>query len=276
MKLSLSTRVAEAPKRKDVALMGLRELAQVACDCGYSALSMRASQVSIYSDNVARRNARQIIDAANLRVSMVTGDFDIPANNERLIVSLREIERHLDLAESLGANLVRVAIKADTQISHLRHACDAAAERGIRLAHQCHVATLFETVDRTLEVMREVGRNNFGITYEPSNLMVCGQDYGETTIRRLGPHLFNVYLQNLAPRAGAPNVIETWINGPIEYDLVSFGDPRGIDFPRVMGALQSIGYDGYVTVHQNIANGTDIAVGARSCAQYLRTLASFD
>jgi len=276
MKLSLSTRVAEAAGRKDVALMSLPELVQVAHECGYVALSMRASQVGIHSKDSVRRDARRVIDAANLRVSMVTGDFDIPANNERLVVSLREIDRHLDLAESLGADLVRIGVKADTQIAHLRRACDVAAERGMRLAHQCHVATLFETVDRSLEVVREVGRSNFGITYEPSNLMVCSQDYSEPTIRRLGPHLFNVYLQNLVPRAGAPNVIETWINGPVEYDLCAFGDPRGVDFPRIMNALQAIGYDGYVTVHQNIANGADITTGARACAQYLRTLASFD
>jgi sugar phosphate isomerase/epimerase len=276
MKLSLSTRVAEAPKRKDLALLDLPQIAKIARDNGYTALSMRASQVGIQSSDEQRRAARAVIDEVGLHVSMVTGDYDIPANTERLVVPLREIDRHLDLAQALGADLVRVAVKADTQIPHLQRACDAAAQRGMRLAHQCHVATLFETVDRSLEVVREVGRENFGITYEPSNLLVCGQDYGIATLRRLAPHLFNVYLQNLAPRVGAPNVIETWVHGPIEYDLVPFGDPRGIDLRRVFDGLQAVGYAGYVTVHQNVANGSGIADGARACAQYLRTLASFE
>ena len=276
MKLALSTRVAEAPKRKDLALMQLGPLARLAAENGYRALSMRASQVGIHSPPAARQAARRSLDESGLAVSMVTGDYDIPANTERLVVPLREIERHLDLAQDLGADLVRVAAKADSHVPHLRRACDAAAERGMRLAHQCHVATLCETVDGTLELVRQVARDNFGVTYEPSNLMVCGQDYGAATVRRLAPHLFNVYLQNLAPRPGAPNVIETWINGPIEYDLVPFGDARGIDFGRVFDALGECGYGGYVTVHQNVANGGSIAVGARECARYLRTLAAFE
>jgi len=256
--------------------MTLPELIDCAKDGGYSALSMRASQVGIQSTKEEIQAASSLIRNAGLSVSMVTGDFDIPANTERLIIPLRQIDRHLDLAQALGADLIRVGIKAETQIPALQQACDAAAERGIRLVHQCHVATLCETVDKTLEVVQAVDRENFGITYEPSNLLVCSEDYGEATIRRLAPHLFNVYLQNLAPRPGAPNIIETWINGPVEYDLVPFGDARGIDFHRVFDALTLVGYDGYVTVHQNIANGTDIALGARECATYLRACASFE
>ncbi len=48
MKLSLSTRVAEAPKpRKDVALMDLLELARLAQSAGYRALCTRAAHTDI-------------------------------------------------------------------------------------------------------------------------------------------------------------------------------------------------------------------------------------
>ncbi len=276
MRLSLSTRVAEAPRRKDLALMGLEALIAVAKDAGYRGLSMRASQAGLQSTPDEVRAARAAIDAAGLAVSMVTANFDVPANNERAGVALREIGRHLDLAQALGCDLVRVGMKALSDIPWARRAADEAAERGMRLAHQLHVCTLFESVETSLRVLREVGRPNFGLTYEPSNLLVCGEDYGEATIRAIAPHLFNVYLQNIAPREGGPNTIETWVNGPIAYDLVDFGDPRGIDFPRVFDALSQAGYGGWVTVHHNVANGTDIAAGTRQIAGYLRTIARFD
>ena len=99
-------------------------------------------------------------------------------------------------------------MKSAEDIPWAQRASDAARERGIRLAHQCHTASLLETVEGSLEVLRAVGRPNFGLIYEPANLELCGQPYGPEVIERFAPHLFNVYLQNqlLTPdgRAGSP------------------------------------------------------------------------
>jgi sugar phosphate isomerase/epimerase len=282
MKLSLSTRVAEVPKRKDAALMNLAEIAQLAKAEGYGALCMRESQAGLRSSAEDLKQARQLLDALGLRVSMITGGYDVPANNERAGMALRNIGKHLDVAQALGADLIRIGMKAHTDIPWAQRACDEAAERGVRLVHQCHVATLFETVEMSLQVVREVARENFGLVYEPSNLIVCKQDYGLRTIRALAPHLFNVYLQNMWFHSAGKSTIETWISGPVPYDLVPFGDSRGVDLNAVFIALAEVGYDGYVTIHHNVANGTDvanamhIANGVRDIAAYLRSIASFE
>ncbi|MBI4305549.1 MAG: sugar phosphate isomerase/epimerase [Chloroflexi bacterium] len=276
MQLSLSTRVAEAPKRKDVALMRLPELAGLASDAGYRALCMRASQLGVQSGDAELKAASKLLDSLKLKVSMVTGNIDVPANNERAGMALREIERHCNVAEALGASLIRIGMKAHTDIPWARWACDLAAERGIRLAHQCHTCTLFETVEMTLQVVKEVGRPNFGIIYEPSNLMTCGQDYGIETIGALAPLMFNVYLQNMWNHPDGMSTIETWINGPVKFDLVPFGDPRGVDFRLVFDGLSEAGYAGYVTVHHNVADGLDIRTGVRQFADYLRSVGQFD
>ena len=49
MKLSLSVRIAESPKRKDVAAVPVEDLAPMARRAGFQGLSMRASVVSIDS-----------------------------------------------------------------------------------------------------------------------------------------------------------------------------------------------------------------------------------
>jgi sugar phosphate isomerase/epimerase len=205
----------------------------------------------------------------------VIGDSDVPANNDRAGMALREIGKHLDVAEALGADLIRIGMKADTDIPWARRACDEAAERGIRLAHQCHTCTLFETVDKSIDVLRSVGRRNFGIIYDPSNLIACSQDYGRKTIEAFAPYLFSVYLQNRWNHPQGKATVETWINGPLKCDLVPFGDPRGVDFRIVFDALSEIGYDGYATVHQ-VGAGVDVATGVRQVAEYLRSVAAFD
>lgn len=276
MKLSLSTRVAEAPRQKEKALMGLNSLIGVASTSGYHALCMRASQVGIQTPVEARRAAVAKIKQAGLSVSMVTGNIDIPANNERAGMALRAIGPFLDLAQDFSCDLIRIGMKAHTDVPWARRACDEASERGIRLAHQCHTCTLFETIDMSLQVVREIGCRNFGIIYEPSNLTTCGQDYGGDVVRRLAPHMFNVYLQNMWNHPNGQSTIETWINGPVRFDLVQFGDPRGIDFRKVFDGLGGIGYGGYVTVHHNVADGLDITEGVRRFAGYLRSIGSFE
>jgi sugar phosphate isomerase/epimerase len=54
---------------------------------------------------------------------------------------------------------------------------DETRERGIRLAHQSHCASLFETVAGSLRVLQRVDRPNFGIIYEPANWLIAGEDY---------------------------------------------------------------------------------------------------
>jgi sugar phosphate isomerase/epimerase len=167
-------------------------------------------------------------------------------------------------------------MKTAEDIAWAQRASDEARERGIRLAHQCHTASLFETVDGSLEVLRAVGRPNFGLIYEPANLELCGQPYGPEVIARFAPYLFNAYLQNqlLTPdgRAG----LETWPRGPVRYDPIPLHAPRGIDFPAVFAGLTHIGYHGYVTVHQALAEIMAPPEAARVSAEYLRTLATFD
>lgn len=275
MKLSLSTRIAEAPKpRTDLALIELGEFTRIARNAGFNAICMRASQVGIHSSPEQLRAARKTLDDAGLRVATLIGDSDVPANNERAGMALRQISKHLDVAQALGADLIRIGMKAHTDITWAQRAADEAAERGIRLAHQCHTCTLFETVEMSLQVLHEVGRENFGLIFDPANLAACGQDYGEKTIRQLAPFMFSVYLQNRRHYAGGKTTVETWINGPQKCDILPFGDPLGLDFKAVFDVLSAIGYDGYATVHQ-VNTDVDVASGVQQVAGYLRSIGRF-
>lgn len=275
MRLSLSARIAEAPKpRTDLALMTLDEFCRIAKAAGFGAVCMRASQVGIHSSAAELKAARATLDAAGLRVETLIGDNDVPANNERAGMALRQIERHLDLATALGADLIRIGMKAFTDIPHARRAADAAAERGIRLAHQCHTCTLFETVDLSIQVLQEVGRPNFGLIFDPANLDACGEDYGLETVRRFAPYIFSVYLQNRRHHPGGKATVETWINGPTRCDILPLGDPLGIDFKDVFESLASVGFDGCATVHQ-VNTDVDVETGVRQVASYLRSIGRF-
>ena len=254
--------------------MSLPELADLAVRAGFEGLCMRASQVGIHSTPEQIAEAARTLKEKNLDVTMVTGDFDVVYNNDDGPACLRNITPYLDLAEALGVPLIRVCIRKDEDFDAARSAADKASLRGIRLAHQCHAESLFETVDQIIDSLQRIDHPDFGLIFEAGNLEECRQPYGLKTIRRLAPWIFNVYVQNQRPDPNGAIILNTWSHGPITFDVLPLHEPGGIDFRSVFEGLREIGYEGTVTVHQCAPQDpeTDPLTAARDAAQFLRLL----
>ncbi|MBI1787235.1 MAG: hypothetical protein HYR60_06745, partial [Acidobacteria bacterium] len=106
MKMSLSVRVAEAFDDKTRSTKTLDELIALAKSNGFDAMCMRASTAGVHTAAEVLREMRRKIDRAGLAVSMVTGDFAVPANNNQGPQCLRRIAPYLDLAQAFGADLI--------------------------------------------------------------------------------------------------------------------------------------------------------------------------
>lgn len=273
MQLSVSCRIAEGFLSKEEAIMTLPELCDLATGAGYHGLCMRASQIGVHSLPEEVAAAAELIEGRGLQVTMVSGDFPIVYNNDSGPDCLRKITPYLDLAEQLGAPLIRVCIKTEEDIVATQRAADEAAERKLTLVHQCHCQSLFETVDQIEHRLKQIDRPNFGLIYEAANLEECRQDYGPSSITRLAPWIRNVYLQNQRLDPSGALTLDTWTYGPSSFDIIEIPDPRGIDFPSVFQGLKEMGYDGVVTVHQSAPeDGSSPVESAKMTADYLRTL----
>ena len=271
MKVSLSARVAESFSNKKVASINMDELIALGKKVGYDALCMRASQVGTHSEPERVAEYSKKIKDAGLVVSMVTGDFFIPQNDEHGPDCLRNITPYLDLAESFGAPLIRVCMKKDEDIEWAAKASDEAKERGIRLAHQSHNSSLFETVEGSLRVLKAVGRENFGIIYEPANWYVAGEEYGKEGIEGVKDYIFNVYVQNHRLNPDSEDTVGTWGKGQVPVDHIGIWAEGGVDFDDVFGTLHAIGYSGYVTVHQAFAGLMSVEDAVVKSYDYLKT-----
>jgi sugar phosphate isomerase/epimerase len=274
LKLSLSVRIAEAPCKTRLNVP-FADLVQLARETGYRAICMRASAGGIGTPRSALEAMRRAVEDAGLVVSMVTADSDVPLNNDAGPNSLRNITPSLDVAEALGCNLIRVCLKHERDIEQAQRAADLAAARGIRLAHQCHTTTLFEQVQPLLEILARINRSNFGLIYEPANLMLCGEPYDERALRQLRPHLMNVYVQNHRLDPQGPVSPETWCLGVQRFHHIPLWEPGGVDFDAVMEGLKAVGYDGYFTVHQAYAELMGPREAAVRSTEYLRSFGSF-
>ncbi|MCA9192276.1 MAG: sugar phosphate isomerase/epimerase [Planctomycetales bacterium] len=273
MPLSLSCRIAESFLNKEVANLSLEQLADLAVEAGFEAICMRASQIGIQSPPAAVQNAKRILDQRELAVTMVTGDFDIVSNNDSGPNCLQHITPYLDLAEQLGARLLRVCIKKSSDISAAQRAADEAAERGMHLLHQCHIQSLFETLPEIKACLQAIDRANFGLIFEAANLEQCGQSYGPTTISELKPWIRNVYLQNQRLSPAGSLTLNTWCRGSIQFDLCEIPDCGGIDFASIFEGLSAVDYTGPITVHQSAPLGDNITAldAATQTARFIKT-----
>ncbi|WP_040592385.1 sugar phosphate isomerase/epimerase family protein [Schlesneria paludicola] len=273
MKLSLSVRIVEAPCKTKL-FVPFEELVRIAKETGYQAVCLRASAGGVDTPRSRLIEMRRCVEDAGLFVSMVTADFNVPLNNDHGPDSLRNIEPSLDVAEAVGCTLVRVCLKDRKDIPFARQAAVQAARRGMRLAHQCHTTSLFEEVEPMLKVIAEIDQPNFGLIYEPANLLLNGQSYGLETLRALRPYLVNVYVQNHRLNVAGTDELPTFCRGNVRFDHLDPWTPGGVDFEAVASALKQIGYDGTFTIHQ--AQGTQSADAARAfargCADYFGPL----
>jgi sugar phosphate isomerase/epimerase len=257
MALSLSVRIAESPRAKDVAAIPIEELARHAKAAGFAGLSMRASVVSVSAPPERARQVRAILDRLGLRVSMVTGDLPLAINNAAATASLYGVTPYLDLAECLGCTLLRVMMHHGDDIGVARRAADEAAERGMTLSHQMHWGSLFETVDNALDVLKKIDRDNFGVSLEPANMLVNGTAHGLSAVERLAPYLCNVYFQNICLDPASPLIWRSRRRGPVGVRYLALDDRSGIDAQALVEALKRVGYDGWFSVHQPLADGAD-------------------
>ncbi len=272
MKLSLSVRVAESFSNKREVRIQLPELARIASAAGYDALCLRASMVGVQDSAEKVVEVREILDRHSLAVSMITGDFAVPENGVEGPGCLRNITPYLDLAAGVGTDLIRICMKTEEDVEWAARASDEAAERSIRLGHQSHTMSLFETIQGTVSTINKVGRGNFGLIYEPANLALCDQDYGPETLKTYRPFLYNVYLQNHVPEEGGPQPITTWVRGLIDSRLYPLDSGKGINFGSVFQGLKQIGYDGYVTLHHAFDGDLEPQESATRSARFLRAL----
>lgn len=272
MQLSLSVRIAESPKRKDVAAVPVETVARLAKNAGFAGLSMRASVLSVQSPTERVAQVRALLDGLGLQVSMVTGDLPLAINNADATGALRNIAPYLDLAAALDCDLIRVMLHQEPDIADARRAADIAAERGIRLSHQMHWGSLFETVEGALDVLERIGRPNFGVTYEPANMLACGADYGADAIARLVPYIFNVYFQNIRLDPDSPVTFATRCRGAVPVRFIALDDPAGIDPRPLIEALKMQGYDGWVSIHQPLLEGDTVETSIEGAAAQFRPL----
>lgn len=274
MRLSLSVRVAEAPKRKDVAAVPIEDLAPMAAAAGFGALSLRASVVSVDTPAERRAEIQRLLAAEGLAVSMATGDIGLAANDATATAALHDIGPYLDLAAAFDCRLVRVMLQQASDIPLARAAAEAAEARGMALVQMIHWGTLAETAEEALALARAIDRPGFRLAYEPANQLAATGGFDPAAIAPLAPFLANVLFQNLREDPNSKIGFPTRRRGHVAVGYAPIDDTSAIDVRLVVAALKNAGYDGWFTVHQPLRNGETVESSLKAAMDCLGPLIS--
>jgi sugar phosphate isomerase/epimerase len=99
-----------------------------------------------------------------------------------------------------------------------------------------------------VEMVARVGRENFGLQYDPANLFEAEEEYGEASIRRLGPSIRQLSVQSM--RRARPEEPHVWEHAGRFFLRCLLDEPGGVNYVKVMRGLRAIGFDGTVTVNE--------------------------
>lgn len=241
IRLGLSGRIIE--QGGPTYQMSTTDFIAKAKEIGYEGVELRAGQLNAEStdDEVAA-----IVEALKSNsIACAFANFLAPQVTE----NLNAMRRMCEIANAVDTPFLRIGF---SDIEWIQQACDIAAEYAVSAVIQIHTGSVMETIDGALRVCEQIGRDNFGLTFEPANFVMIDADFGESEISKLGDKLFNVTVQNLKK----VDAIEG--DGIFAYNGQGFtrcdpDDPEGVDFATAFASLKAVGYDGFATLIEPIS-----------------------
>jgi len=239
----------------------------LACEAGLDGVEIWGREPHISEEYDANRvaAARRMVVDRGLEVA-VFGSYLRPGAVENESMSLRDT---LQIAAGLEVPLVRVwasdvgSDRADEAlwkrtVEGCREAACAAEKMGMRLAVEMHTHTLADTATSARRLVEDVGRENFGLNYQPLPSL---NDDALKRLERVLPWVFHLHAQNYAALNGDPEKIER----------AGLADGV-IDYVPLVRLLRENGYDGYLAVEFSPSNVDDKRAAVLRDCIYLQNI----
>ncbi len=243
------------------------EFVKLAADIGYKGVEIRRGMIDDTSSDDDVRRMKGYLDKYGVQCAFITASQVAGAE------SLAQLKRIVDIAAALDCRYVRHEPRSEEQIPVLQEGCDYAKERGVNFIGQIHNGTLFEKIDMTIATLEKINRDNFGVAFEASHLVMGGEPGDERDwVKKLGHRIFTVSLQNYKRADNPTPEQQPFVRDGVSFIPVPLDDAEGVNVAREFDALKEIGFDGFATYMAGKLPGRDNKEVAREVLEFLSGL----
>ena len=187
--------------------------------------------------------ARALAEAAGLAIPGLGTYLDVG--------DLEATENALHFAQTAGAPQIRVGVgRFETGSNYHELFADARAflaaveplarRYGVKALIEIHHGTICPSAALAHRLVSPFDPEVIGVIHDAGNMVYEGFEDYRLGLELLGPYLAHVHLKNAAYAQPAGGGVWTPRWAPLEDGVV--------DFPRLLGALQTVGYDGWLVV----------------------------
>ncbi|MFB0523588.1 MAG: sugar phosphate isomerase/epimerase family protein [Candidatus Bathyarchaeia archaeon] len=196
---------------------------------------------------------RDVMSTFKVKPAAIMGTIDFGVSESRLPEQLSVLKKHLDAADHLGTDAIRVFASLvpeqyiDEQIirrtvDNIKKARSSIEEMDIKLGLENHFG-ITSTAEDVLRILEGVGSPCVGVTFDPANFVVSKEDPVRAG-RKLAPHIIHTHLKDCV-YTGAGR----WAG----YEFVEIG-AGVVDYRAVLSNLKEDGYAGYLSLEYERAD----------------------
>ncbi|MBI4242819.1 MAG: sugar phosphate isomerase/epimerase [Planctomycetes bacterium] len=173
--------------------ISIEDFFALASNFGYDGVDLRETQISPDSDEKQIEKIISLSQKYRLSVEMVTFRGYRYATDE----GRDKFNTYLKLMKKIGCPLIKVG----AEIPELnREMAQRAKDGGVVTATNNHSFCITETVKGTLDFIKKVNHENYGVLYDPSHLYIMDNEMGneyKRQIEALFPYIKAVICQNV-------------------------------------------------------------------------------
>jgi len=205
---------------------------------------------------------KNIMSTFKVKPAAIMGTIDFGVSERRLSEQLSALKKHLDAADHLGTDVIRVFASLVPEqyidehmirrtINNISKARSLIEDVDIKLGLENHFG-ITSTAEDVLRILEDVGSPCVGATYDPANFVVSKEDPVRAG-RKLAPHIIHTHLKGC---------VYTGTGRWAGYEFVETG--AGIvDYKAVLSNLKKDGYDRYLSLEyekaEDVVRGTLIS-----------------
>ena len=255
MKLCLSARMFTSQTRRNAFDLDIESFVQFAKDTGHDGITLRPGQLDADTDSETVSHIAEILERAQMPCSFIKS---MAIRDQETYEGQCQLLEHMN---QIGCPILQPKVSSESDIPWTQKLCDEAAKQGAQISPQLHNGTLHDTVPRTLDLLKAVDRDNFGLNFEAAHLVLQNEPIrnGEA-VRAIGNRIFSVCIQNYKLDENKKMI-------PCLPD-----DPKGVDFDDVFAALREISFDGFITHISGAYPNMDNRTLCENYLKYLRPL----